>query len=76
MLYRLHQTLERGKEETVKCEICNKKAIYRLSPDMDIKGLGACMKHKEDVYIGYTILMSGGQKEYEEYLKALLNNNK
>ena len=58
----------------MKCEICGKKATYRFSPDMDIKGLGACRKHKRDMQYAYIILVSTKDaKQYEDFIKALKN---
>ena len=52
------------------CEICSKKAIYRLTPDLDIQGLGACEKHKQDMQIAYIILTTEGEKEYREFIES------
>ena len=52
-----------------KCIICKKKAIYRYSPDLDLQGLGACKKHKGDVFMAYYFLINKGKKEYNDYLK-------
>jgi hypothetical protein len=54
----------------MKCRICGKKAIYKYSPDLDIDGLGACKKHKEDVFMAYYILISKGEKEYNKFMKT------
>lgn len=60
----------------MKCEICGEEAVYRLSPDLDINGLGACEKHKRDVQLAYTILLQYGEKEYKEFVKNLKNEPK
>ena len=60
------------------CEICGKKAVYRFSPDLDVRGLGACRKHKEDMQLAYIILLSkeGGEKEYEAFIEDLKKETK
>ena len=47
------------------CEICGDAATYRMSPDLDIRGLGACELHREIVKQAYLILMTMGQDEYQ-----------
>ena len=59
------------KGKNIGCEICGKKTVYRFSPDMDIKGLGACRKHKEDMQVAYLILIQGGEKEYRKFIKNI-----
>ncbi len=44
----------------MKCELCEKEATYRLSPDLDIHGLGAYELHKEVVKQAYLLLMTIG----------------
>jgi hypothetical protein len=41
------------------CSVCDQKAIGCYRPDMDIKGLCFCAKHKEQVFLAYAALMSG-----------------
>ena len=60
----------------MKCEICGEEAVYRLSPDLDIDGLGACEEHKQDMQLAYTILLQYGEKEYKEFVKNLKNEPK
>ena len=60
----------------MKCEICGKKAVYRFSPDLDIQGLGACRKHKEDMWLAYLLLLQEGKKEYKSFLKEQLKKQK
>ena len=39
---------------------------------MDIKGLGACRKHKRDMQYAYIILVSTKDaKQYEDFIKGL-----
>ena len=51
------------------CHICGKKAIGCISPDIDIKGLCFCKKHKEDVMLAYLALIRGDKKLSEKLLK-------
>ena len=57
----------------VKCEICDEEAVCGFSPDMDIEGLGACEKHRDDVRLAYYILFQEGEREYKEYIENLKN---
>ena len=41
------------KQQYHKCHLCNKDAIACLSPDMDMKGLCFCEKHKWKVVKKY-----------------------
>ncbi len=41
-----------------RCQKCDKQAKYFFSPDLDIRGLGACEEHKEEVQMEYFIMMS------------------
>ena len=51
------------------CEICGNKAVYRYSPDLDIDGLGACRKHKDDVGFAYLLLTTRGKKSYVKFIR-------
>lgn len=51
------------------CEICGDAATYRMSPDLDIQGLGSCELHREIMRQAYLILMTMGEDEYQ----ALIN---
>ena len=55
----------------MKCEICGEEAIYRFSPDLDINGLEACEKHKQDMQIAYVILLTDGEKACKSFLNSL-----
>ena len=48
----------------MKCELCEKEATYRLSPDLDIQGFGACEQHKEVMKNAFQLLMFMGEKDY------------
>ena len=50
----------------MKCIICGKKAVECYSPDMDIKGICACKKHKEKVKLAYIALVQGNKKIFTE----------
>ena len=51
------------------CEICGDEAVYTLSPDLDIQGLGTCEEHKEVMRQAYLMLMTMGEEEYRAFLK-------
>lgn len=51
------------------CIICNRRAKWRFSPDLDIWGIGSCEKHLEVVRVAYTLLISSGKEAFEEYVK-------
>ena len=55
----------------MKCEICGQEATHRLSPDLDIDGLGGCDKHREDVQIAYYILLNEGFEACQSFLKSV-----
>ena len=55
----------------MKCEICKEEAIYRFSPDLDINGLEACEKHKQDMQIAYVILLTDGEEACKSFLNSL-----
>jgi hypothetical protein len=54
-----------------KCEICNKEAVFRFSPDLDIEGLKSCKEHVEEIRMAYTILITLGEKEYQRHINSL-----
>ena len=37
-----------------------------MSPDLDIKGIPFCDKHKDDILIAYWVLLSEGEKEFDK----------
>ena len=51
------------------CIICKKKVIGRLSPDLDLNGIGYCKEHKEDVEFGYVMLIQGDKEMFDAYIK-------
>jgi hypothetical protein len=55
------------------CYICNKKAIGRLSPDLDINGIGYCLKHKTILHGAYIALMNGNNKIFEQLTGKKIN---
>jgi hypothetical protein len=54
----------------MKCVVCGKKAIKRYSPDLDIRGIGACKKHEERVILAYTALISGDEEMYKNLIEV------
>jgi len=64
------------KKQKMKCFLCNKKAIGKLSPDMDLEGLGFCKEHKYEMMIHYMGLFSENdyeRKEAEKFLRNKMN---
>lgn len=53
-----------------KCIICDKKAFGRLSPDIDIVGLGFCKKHKDIVSTIYLLINDMSVSEVESMIKS------
>jgi len=43
----------------MECWICNKKAVVRYSPDLDIRGVGACKRHKTKVLAAMYLAIHG-----------------
>jgi hypothetical protein len=58
------------------CEICGGKAIYTLSPDIDIYGLGACEEHLTILKQAYFLLIYLGEDGYQDYLRQFKPPNK
>lgn len=63
------------------CVICNKKATYIYSPDLDVAGIGACKKHKIDVCLAYMILVQGkdfeeNKKNYDDFILEIRRRDK
>lgn len=52
------------------CLICNEKAIYRFSPDMDIDGVGSCEKHVVDVELAYSLLLSMDESMFWDFVRT------
>lgn len=65
-----NQNQEQSKTNYV-CAICNKPAIGRYSPDMDIKGLAFCEDHSEQVGAAFYCLMTNNVKDFN----ALMGTN-
>lgn len=47
------------------CRVCGKQAIGCYSPDLDIRGLCFCKKHKEDVMVEYMLIIQKAIKNNE-----------
>lgn len=65
----------------MRCAKCGKKAVGRLSPDLDVKGLGFCRKDKEEVQDAYMILViccgaDGSMKEFKSVTRGWWINGK
>ena len=52
------------------CIFCGKEAKYRLSPDLDIKGIGGCEEHKTPLEIAYYMLIVGDEKEFYKIVNS------
>lgn len=53
-------TTEREKQRGVyQCDKCEKDAVGCFRPDMDMRGLCFCAKHKEEVMLEYMKIISG-----------------
>ena len=62
--------MKNGQETEMRCVICQEPAVYSLSPDLDVRGLGACENHRTDVQRAYEILVYLGEDDYEEFIAA------
>ena len=56
--------MEKKLPEDFSCVVnnCKEKLLGRLSPDMDIQGIGFCKKHKTIVAGAYITLINGNEK--------------
>jgi hypothetical protein len=54
------------KEEKCFIEGCERKVFGSYSPDLDIKGLNFCVKHKDDVYHQYILFMMEGKEKFNK----------
>lgn len=50
------------------CHVCEKEAVGRLSPDMDLKGIPFCETHRDDMYAAYLTLLDEGMDWYDEFM--------
>ena len=66
------QEQEQSKIEYV-CSICNKPAIGRYSPDMDIKGLAFCEDHADQVGAAFYCLMTNNIKDFNSLMGTNLD---
>jgi hypothetical protein len=55
------------------CIKCGKPATKRYSPDLDVKGIGMCNDHAEEIYMDIMVCMMEGWDKFE---KKYLNQNK
>ena len=58
----------------MKCTVCESDAITRFSPDLDIRGLGACEEHVNTLRWAMYLLMNEGETAFETYLLAVRKN--
>jgi len=56
-------------QKIAKCIVCQKNAIARFSPDIDIQGIAFCRSHKDIVTLAYMLLMQGDRIRFEELIK-------
>lgn len=52
------------------CNVCGKDAIGRYTPDMDIKGLGYCKKHKKEVQLAYMMILQDTPDMARKFMKG------
>jgi len=67
--------MKRG-QETVKCVICQREAVYSFSPDLDVRGLGSCENHRTEVQRAYEILVYMGEDDYEKFIESCRKKQK
>jgi len=53
------------------CYLCGKKSIGRYSPDLDIRGVGFCKKHKDEVFMRLLILMEEMENKPKKKSKTI-----
>jgi hypothetical protein len=66
------QEQEQSKTDYV-CAICNKPAIGRYSPDLDIKGLAFCADHSTQVGAAFYCLMTNNVKDFNAIMGTNLD---
>ena len=56
----------------MECIKCGKPATKVYSPDLDVKGIGMCNEHSQEIYLDLMIcMMDNGWDHFEEkYLKT------
>lgn len=65
-----HPKAEAWRKTNHPCNVCDKQAIGCYSPDLDIKGLCFCKKHKEEVMLAYYSLVGGDEKLAKSMMKG------
>ena len=58
------------------CIKCGKPADKKYSPDLDVKGIGMCNRHEEEIKINLLIAQfeeNGWEKFEKKYLKSKEN---
>lgn len=57
----------------MQCVKCGKTATKRFSPDLDIKGIGMCDEHEDEIKMDILVASFEGWDKFE---KKYLNNGK
>jgi len=65
-----------AEREKLLCVICGGEAVYSFSPDLDVRGLGACESHRTEVQRAYEILVYMGEDSYEKFIKNCRKKSK
>ena len=55
----------------MKCVVCDKEATGRISPDMDLQGVGYCDQHQDGVMLAYIALIGDGIETFERMIQKL-----
>lgn len=50
---------------------CKNKAVASFTPDMDIRGIPFCKKHKYDVGVAYMMITSDNEEIKKQGLKLI-----
>jgi len=59
------------------CIKCGKPATKRYSPDLDVRGIGMCDDHAEEIYMDIMVCMMEGWDYFEKkYLKPKKDESK
>lgn len=57
------------KSKKYPCNVCGEDAVACLSPDIDIKGLCFCEKHRFTVYAVYHAIIADDEADIAEMIK-------
>ena len=53
------------KTPNLECHLCDKPAVGRFSPDMDISGLAFCEKHRDLIGVAFYCLMTDNIEDFD-----------